>query len=257
MQTQLRDRRYQSIVLTYVYGNSGPSGDSSQRNIKYYSFILSGEAEVLDGFNLWASVPVNQQSGLLGSVTGVGDVMVIVNKKLLTAFGAEFSVGLGGRFATGNDNQDHLPQAYQSGLGSNDFLIEADAISKALNFGFAYQITGSRNANERTKLKQGDQFVVNAGYTYRGDGFDIGLQLLGIKQLQETSVLDPLSQTTSFVNVAGTDALQLDMLLKARGQVTGWLAIVGSAGFPINLRDVNVDGLTREFTTSLGLAFDL
>lgn len=256
METQLRDRRYESIVLTYVYGNSGPSGDSTQRNIHYNTFVLSGGAEVL-GFDLWASLPVSQQNGLLGSVTGVGDVMIVVDRKLLRLFGADLSVGVGGRFATGNDNQDHLPQAYQSGLGSNDFIVQADVISTALNFGLTYQITGSRNANEFTRLKEGDQFVARGGYTYRGDGFDLGLQLLAIKQIQESSVLDPLSQTEAFYNVSGTDKLQLDIMLKGRAQITGWLAATGSVGFPINLRDVNVDGLTREFSTSLGVAIDL
>jgi hypothetical protein len=257
MEAQIRDRRYESVALTYVYGNSGHSGDSTQREMHYYSFILSGEAEVLDGWLVWASIPVNQQDGLLGSVTGVGDLMVVVDKKLVKLFGAQFSLGLGGRFATGNVNQSHLPQAYQSGIGTNNYLIQLDAISKALNFGVAYQISGGRNANELTQLKQGDLFVLSGGYTYRGDGFDIGLNLLAIKQLEQTSVLDPLSQTKSFIDVAGTDKVQLDVLLKTRVAITGWLSATATAGFPVNLRDVNVDGLTRAFTTSLGAAIEL
>ncbi len=255
-ETQLRDPRYQSAVLTYVYGTSGPSGDSSQRDIRYNSLVLSGESEVF-GFNVWGALPINQQNGLLGSVTGIGDLMVVVDRTLFSLAGADFSVGIGGRFATASVNQGGLPQAYQSGVGSNDYLIQANAMSKSLNFGIAYQLSGNRNANNLTQLKQGDQFVLRGGYTYRGDGYDVGLQLLAIKQIQLTSVLDPLSQTKSFMDVAGTDKIHLDILLKGRYQVFGWLAATASAGFPIDLRDVNVDGLTREFTASIGAAVDL
>src|SRR5579883_3520209 len=116
LENELRDHWHHSIGLTYMYGTSGNSGDSTVRNMQYYSLVLSGEVQVFSGTSIWSSLPLNQQDGLLGSVTGIGDLILILNQKLFSISGMDFSVGVGGRFATGSVNQNNLPQAYQSGL---------------------------------------------------------------------------------------------------------------------------------------------
>ncbi|HYM20810.1 MAG TPA: hypothetical protein VEW28_07395 [Candidatus Kapabacteria bacterium] len=257
LENELRDRWRHSIMLTYVYGTSGGAGDSTQQNMKYYSLVLSGEAQIFSGTSVWASLPLNQQDGLLGSVTGIGDLLVIVNQKLFSISGADISLGVGGRFATATVTTDHLPQAYQSGLGSNDLLVDADMISKNINFGIGYQLAGSRNVNNFTQLKRGDEFIVRGGYTYRGDSFDLGGELLAVEPLQQSSVINPVSQSGDFVNVVGSDKLQLSMLLKARYNFNGTFAVTGTLGFPFSERTVNVDGLARSLSASLGAALDL
>jgi hypothetical protein len=257
LENELRDRWRHSIMLTYMYGTSGNAGDSTTQHMQYYSLVLSGEAQVFSGTSVWASLPINQQDGLLGSVTGVGDLIVILNQKLFSISNADVSLGVGGRFATATVQSDHYPQAYQSGLGSNDLLIDADIVSKTINFGIGYQLAGSRNINTVTELKRGDEFIVRGGYTYRGDDFDLGGELLAIQQLQKSSTINPVSQSNGFINVAGTDQLQLDFLLKGRYNFNSTLGVTGTIGFPFTSRSVNVDGLTRTFNASLGVALDL
>jgi hypothetical protein len=130
-------------------------------------------------------------------------------------------------------------------------------VSKSINFGIGYQLAGARNINTVTELKRGDEFIVRGGYTIRGESFDLGAELLAIQPLEKSSTLNPLSQSKDFIDVAGSDALQLDMLLKARYNFNSTFGLTGTVGVPFTTRSINVDGLTRSFSASLGIAVDL
>ncbi len=257
IENQLRDRWRHSITLTYLYGKSGSNVDTTQSGLTFQTLMLSGEVQLFTGTSIWASIPLNHQSGPLGTVTGIGDLIVIVNQKLFSISGAEFSVGAGGRFATASVNNNGLPQAYQSGLGSNDLLLEADIISKNINIGIGYQLAGGRSLNEITRLKRGDNFIVRTGYTYRAEHFDLGGELLAIKQIQESTVLNPIVQGSEFIAVNGSNQFQLNVLLKARYSFNDTFGLTGTVGIPLLKREVNLDGLTRSFSASVGIAVDL
>lgn len=257
IENQLRDRWRHSIMLTYLYGKSGSNADSTQGGLTFQTLMLSGEVQLFTGTSIWASLPLNQQSGPLGTVTGIGDLIVIVNQKLLSIGGAELSVGAGGRFATASVNNNNLPQSYQSGLGSNDLILQADIISKSINVGIGYQLAGGRSLNEITRLKRGDNFIIRGGYTYRGEHFDLGGELLAIKQIQESTVINPVAQSSEFVAVSGSNQFQINILLKARYSFNDTFGLTGTVGIPLLKREVNLDGLTRAFSASVGVAVDL
>ncbi len=257
IENQLRDRWRPSIMLTYLYGKSGSNADSTQSGLTFQTLMLSGEAQLFTGTSIWASLPLNHQSGPLGSVTGIGDLIVIVNQKLLSISSAELSVGAGGRFATATVKDNNLPQSYQSGLGSNDLILEADIISRNFNLGIGYQLAGGRSLNEITRLKRGDSFIIRGGYTYRVEHFDLGGELLAIKQIQESTVLNPLSQGSEFVAFNGSDQFQINILLKSRYNFNDSFGLTATVGIPLLKREVNLDGLTRVFSASVGVAVDL
>ncbi len=257
IENQIRDPWRQSILLTYIYGTGGKEGDSTQKNITFHSLMLSGEASIFDGTTVWGALPLNQQNGPLGSVTGIGDLIVIVNQRILKISSAELSLAVGGRFATATVNQDSLPQSYQSGLGSNDFLLEVQFLTKAINFGIGYQLVGGRSLNDFTKLKRGDEFVIRGGYTYRDSTIDFGPELIISKQIQKSSALDPVSETGQFIDVPGSDEFEIDLLLKARYHFNSTFGLTATVGFPLKERGTNIDGLRRTLTASLGVSLDL
>jgi hypothetical protein len=256
-ENQIRDRWRHSVMLTYMYGSGGSSSDSTSRDLTYKSLLLSGEVSIFGGTSIWAALPLNQQDGPLGSVSGIGDLMLIVNQKLFGISSVEVSLGMGARFATATVNEDSLPQSYQSGLGSTDILIEGDVISKNINLGMGYQLAGKRSINSITRLKRGDELLFRGGYTYRGDLFDIGGEFIAIKPLQESSVLNPLSQGAEFVNIPESNDFQVDLLLKARYHFSELFGLTGTISVPLSKRNTNVDGLTRVFAASFGLSLDL
>ncbi len=257
VENQIRDRWRHSIMLTYMYGSGGTGADSTSSGLNYHSLMLSGEVSIFGGTSIWGALPLNQQDGPLGNVSGIGDLMLIVNQKLFGISSVEVSLGVGARFGTATVNEDSLPQSYQSGLGSTDLLLEADFISKNVNFGMGYQLAGKRSINSITRLKRGDELMFRGGYTYRGDLIDLGGEFVAIKPLQESSVLNPLSQGAEFINIPESDEFQVDLLVKARYHFSELFGLTGTISVPLTKRNTNVDGLTRVFAASFGISLDL
>lgn len=238
-----------NLGLRYSYGYSGKDDD-----IQYSSAILSGNSFLLDNTSISFLLPYNSQSGPLGKVKGIGDLIVSItqNFKLNEVSNIAFSVG--GRFVTGDANRDpELPQQYQSSLGSNDLLLGAQYNLNSLQLGLGYQVAGSRNNNAITRLERGDDFLFRCGYYFGNEDLSLTPQLLVIKRLGESSVLDTASTEENFVYVEGSDQLQINFLLNAEYKFTKSTGLVFEFAFPFLKREVNVDGLTRALTLSLGL----
>src|SRR5438067_1581868 len=73
--SSLRDLRHPAITLDYLSGSSA-AGD----HINYNAMQLSASATVLGGTHIWGSVPLRQQDGPLGSVSGIGDLSIVINQ---------------------------------------------------------------------------------------------------------------------------------------------------------------------------------
>jgi len=254
IESALHDRKHQSINFDYIYGSSGSDDD-----LMYTTYQLSADIDVFTGTQIWGSLPVVMTDGPLGGVTGIGDLIIVVNQKLFTIGGAGAYIDLGTRLATGTQNADSLPQEYQTGLGSNDLMLGVSVVSDNINVGIGYQLNGGRAANEITRLKRGDDFIVRGGYMHRGESFDFGGELLAIKKLEEQSILDHVDSLGReiFKNLPESDVFQLNALLKARWSIANAFALTGSLGFPLLERKVNVDGLKRAYTVTAGIAVKL
>lgn len=238
-----------NLGLRYSYGYSGKDDD-----IQYSSAILSGNSFLLDNTSISFLLPYNSQSGPLGKVRGIGDLIVSVTQNFQLNEASNIALSLGGRFATGDANKDpDLPQQYQSSLGSNDLLLGVQYNLNEIQLGMGYQVAGSRNNNAITRLERGDDFLLRGGYYFGIDNLSITPQLLVIKRLSESSVLDTTSTEENFVYVEGSDQLQINFLLNAEYKFTKSTGLVFEFAFPFLKREVNVDGLTRALTLSLGL----
>lgn len=253
IESALHDRKHQSINFDYIYGSS----DSS---LTYSTYQLSADINLFTGTKIWGSLPLVMTDGPLGGVSGIGDLILVVNQKLFEIGGAGAYIDFGTRLATGTQNAgDSLPLKYQTGLGSNDLMFGVSVVSDNINVGIGYQLNGGRAANELTRLKRGDDFIVRGGYMHRGESLDFGGELLAIKKLEEQSILDHVDSVGReiFTNLPGSDAFQLNALLKARWNIANSFALTGSVGFPLLERKVSVDGLTRAYTVTAGIAVKL
>ena len=81
------------------------------------------------------------------------------------------------------------------------------------------------------------------------------MQLLIIKRLGKSSVLDTTSTTESFVEEEDSDQLQINFLLNAVYQFSENYSLFIEAAVPFLKREVNVDGLTRAFSAAIGINF--
>jgi hypothetical protein len=237
-------------VSTYLkYGYSGKEDE-----IKYYSFVIDGYYNVLDKSSVQLMIPYNIQSGPLGDVSGIGDLIVSWNQGIYTDKNFSINISAGIKLATGDDIKDSLPQAYQSGLGTNDLLFGVNYAYKNLSLGVGYQLYGGRNSNIY-QLKKGNDLLLRILYQFLFNNFNIIPQLLYIQPLAESSILDSTSTNGNTYDVEDSNQPQLNFLASLQYRLNDNFTLMGDFAFPFIKRKVNLDGLKRAITASLGMMF--
>jgi len=240
-----------SISGFYKYGYSGKEDD-----VQFSSFQLSASYTAFGSSSIQLLVPYNLQSGPAGDVNGIGDLILSLNQNLLSDKGSSLDASIGIKMGTGDDNKDNLPQVYQSGLGMNDVLIALNYTYNKLSVGAGYQISGERN-NNITRLEKGDDLLLRASYDLSFEQLSITPQLLYIQRLAKSSILDTTSVEEAFIEVDKSDQAQLNFLTVFRYKIDDYFTLIGDFAIPFIKREVNVDGLTRAFSASVGVSFSI
>ena len=241
-----------SISGFYKYGYSGKEDD-----VQFNSLQLNVNYNLFSNNSIQLLIPYNIQSGPAGDVNGIGDLILSLKQNLLTDENSSLDASVGIKMATGNDNKDNLPQVYQSGLGMNDVLFALNYTYNKLSVGAGYQLSGARN-NNITRLEKGDDLLLRASYDLSFDQLSITPQLLFIQRLGKSSILDTTStDEEKFVEVDNSDQAQLNFLTVLEYKIADNLSLVGDFAIPFIKREVNVDGLTRAFSASVGVVFSI
>ncbi|MCB0731457.1 MAG: hypothetical protein KDC88_10525 [Ignavibacteriae bacterium] len=238
------------VGMSYSFGSSGKDDD-----VKFHSAKLSFTYQPFQNTKFTAILPYNMQSGPLGDVSGVGDLILSLTQNIYSDKIQSASFIFGGKLATGDDNQDNLPQIYQSGLGTNDFLIGLNYANRKVILGFGYQVAGNRNENSVTRLERGDDFIARGSYTFKFDELNISPQLLVIKRIGKSSVLDLTAEEEKFIELEDSDQLQINFLVNADYEINKNMKLAAEIAFPFLKREINVDGLTRAFTAGIGINY--
>jgi len=240
------------VSAFYKYGYSGKEDD-----VQFNSLQLNVNYNLFSNNSIQLLVPYNFQSGPAGSVNGIGDLILSLNQNLLSDEGSYLDASIGVKMATGDDNKNNLPQVYQSGLGTNDVLFALNYTFNKISIGAGYQLSGGRN-NNITRLEKGDDLLLRASYDLSFEQLSITPQLLFIQRLTKSSILDTAStDEEKFVEVDNSDQAQLNFLAVLEYNIADNLSIVGDFAIPFIKREVNVDGLTRAFSASVGVMFSI
>jgi hypothetical protein len=236
-----------TLSLSYQYGYSGKNDD-----ITYGSILLDGKYYYSGSSFVLISVPYNNQSGPLGSTSGIGDIILLGSQNIYTADEFNLSLQGGVKLATGDENKDNLPQNYQSGLGTNDILLGLSASYVRFHASIGYQIAGGRNDNIQ-KVERGDDLLFSAGYSHNlSESVTGGLQFLVIKRLGETSIADPAAPE-SYIKIPESDNLQINGALTLNYNLSESIGLNLFGAVPFRKRPVNTDGLTRSLSLSAGI----
>lgn len=241
-----------SISGFYKYGYSGKEDD-----VQFNSLQLNVNYNLFSNNSIQLLVPYNFQSGPASDVNGIGDLILSLKQNLLTDENSSLDASVGIKMATGDDNKDNLPQVYQSGLGMNDVLFALNYTYNKLSIGAGYQLSGARN-NNITRLEKGDDLLLRASYNLSFDQLSITPQFLFIQRLAKSSLLDTAStDEEKFVEVDNSDQAQLNFLTVLEYKIDENISLVGDFAIPFIKREVNVDGLTRTFSASVGVSFSI
>ena len=237
--------------VAYKFGTSGKEDD-----VQFHALQLNGSYNVFDNSSVQFALPFNIQSGPLGDVNGIGDLILSWKQKLFSDESSSFDASIGVKLATGDDNKDNLPQVYQSGLGANDILFAVNYSYDKFSVGAGYQLAGGRNENYY-RLERGDDLILRAGYQLYFDHISITPQILFIKRLAKSSILDTTTTQETFVEVENSDQIQLNLLVLTNYQVSNNFSLFFDFAVPFIKREVNVDGLTRALSASVGIKFSI
>lgn len=237
-----------SAGITTLYGKSAKT-----ENITYRSIRFDASAALVEAIRFSVQLPFNDQTGPLGSVSGIGDAIAFVHYNVLTSDDYSMNLNAGMKFATGDANKNPaLPQQYQSGLGSTDLLLGVDGSAGIYNFAVGYQFAGGRNSNALTRLKRGDDLMVRVGTTIPADPFMFNISYLLVQRLGESSVRDTASPG-NFISVPNSAQTQLNLVADISVILSESMMLTSGIAFPFLKRSVDVDGLTRAVTLSIGL----
>lgn len=242
-----------SISLGYVYGSSGetPDIDGNLNDLSFGSFLLEADIDVTKNMRLGASIPYTFISGPLGENHGIGDLAITFSRSFRIKKIHGLTVTIGGKFATGNVNSDDsLPQRYMPGLGTNDLLIGAVYDYESYYFGIGYQKPFGRSGNYDTRLKRGDDILIRAGFFEQMNKLGIKAEILTILRIQPSSVLDQSAPTESFVEVEGSNEVQVNLMAAVTYRASKEIGLTGRAAIPFLKRDYNIDGLKRTISFS-------
>lgn len=237
------------IGVSYTYGRSSAVDD-----LTFHGVALDGNFHLHEDTRLAVTLTWSTQSGPLGSTSGPGDLILVLDHVILRSISGQLKGQLGGKFATGAVNGDNLPQSYQSGLGTNDLLLGFSYSYDSWNAALGYQYSRGRSGNRPTRLKRGDDLLMRLGYSGLIASMTAGVEILAIKRLEESSVFAFTTQSgETFISVPKSDQFQINLLGRFSLPLNEGWSLQPIVAFPILKRDINVDGLTRAVTLSLGL----
>jgi len=269
--------RRSGVGIDYLNGYSGIEDD-----IHYESAKIAGYYWFTRETNIGLMVPLNRQRGRLGTVQGVGDILVVLDylindhpgdltmtgesSSLLTGTFEATSIQIGGKFATGAVNMQNLPLLYQNGLGSNDLLlgiIYSAAHQQKFDYdlfegGFTLQVPFGIAGNSYDSLERGIDLLGRIGYQYPIlHSFGLKGEILAIQRLTKSRIHhfsiittetspDPIGTETEFK--VNDNILQINFSGSATYNIQE--DIFFETGFTVPLLDkkMNYDGLKRSYT---------
>ena len=221
------------------------------------------------GWNFQGRITANYANGTLSREFDAGDIYLGVSrtKKLNSSWNITptLSIKIPLNASNLSSNGMPLPLQYQSSLGTFDAIAGITFSDKHWQLSAGYQQSlsgenkngflpefwnGKPEANNypptfRFKRK-GDVLMRGSRHFTAGENFSINAGLLGIYHLGEDEYTNPF-EGNLIVPINGSDGITLNVTMGAYWQASSRTRIGITGGFPLMVRDVRPDGLTRSW----------
>lgn len=207
-------------------------------------------------------VPFIYTNGNLGNSSGVGDLLLSINQRILNKNKQVLSAIIAGRIkandANKNFNNNPLPMAYQTSLGTYDIILGAYYRYVLWDFYLAYQHSFGRNKNsyfnpvnekndnklyyESNQLKRGDDLYFRARrFLNLKNENRIIINSLLIYRIQQ----DEIIKNGTNVKLAGSEGLTVNMAVTYSTKLKNNRKLEYTLAFPVVDKEYRSDGLTR------------
>ena len=213
-------------------------------------------------------IPLIITSGNLGYTSGIGDMSLSVSQDFFRDKKFQLTGLIGGRLKTNNSNfsfdNQPLPMAYQTGLGTYDIILGSQYTRAKWNLYIAYQHPFGRNASkylvpeyetnqdkhyfESAYLKRGDDLYLRAQYNISLKKHNsIKINLLTIYRIQKSEI----NNNNEIIILDGSNGLTVNPGIIYSKQLKNNRELSFLLAFPIIDRAYRADGLTRNIVFGL------
>jgi hypothetical protein len=240
--------RRHEVNLQYRYGASG-----TPDNLVYHSMHAGGKIYLSESFQLSATIPWVRINGPLGTASGIGDLLLLFSTPLFTFDDTQLTLQWGGRIATGATREGSLPQSYQPGLGTNDLLLGLSYDLPSVIIAAGYQLSRGKSRHS-SQLSRGDDLLLKIAYHRSIGDASASIETMAIHRLHESIMLvsDPAGARRR--SIAGSAQTQINFLGSLSYPIAQSFGLEAQIALPLLQRDVNVDGLKRAFSFSIGIS---
>jgi len=213
-------------------------------------------------------VPFIFTIGNLGQTSGVGDLILSLNQRLINNKNSKLNLILASRLKT-NDADKHideqaLPMAYQTSLGTYDIILGSLYSIPKWDFYMAYQYSFGRNKNgylvEDITIPENQQYY-ESNNLKRGD--DIYLRIRRFFDLKNNNRIiantlfiyriqkDEIVKNEENIQLNGSNGLTLNLAFTYSKKLKNNRNIDFSLAFPVIDKDYRADGLTRNLVLGI------
>jgi hypothetical protein len=238
----------------FIFEGSFDVGRSSDDDLIFLDLSLGFSARLFESVRLRTSLPFRRIDGPSGTVSGVGDLLTIVSIPIFSDDTFSGRIDAGVRIPSGAVNVDALPQAYQPGLGTTDLLFGVSVVSGKFNGSLGYQLSPGTSDNVVNQLRRGNDASLRVGYTITEDLPRVSAELLFIRKLTKIYAVPTSAPGTLPIDIPDSDRLQANLIGTVTHALTEEVSLIVQAAFALLARPVNLDGLKRNFSLSVGVA---
>jgi hypothetical protein len=257
-----------SLLLTNGVGDEGTN---------VFTPAIQYDNRISEKWEVQAKLTANYASGNLGDAVGLGDVFLSATYTMPAKSKWSKSFTLGTKVFLNNSNllsqSKPLPMVYQSSLGTIDVLAGYTMTNYRWLFsaGIQLPLTGENsnaflpeayNSTDADKYPPSDSLnrkadaLLRIGYNIIAkEKWKLNAGLLGIYHLQNDTYRD-FSLSTDPIEIDGSQGLTLNATFALRYLMNDKFSFGLSGGFPLVVRDVRPDGLTRSIVITPEINFN-
>lgn len=210
-------------------------------------------------------------NGDVGSVFGAGDIYSIAGYSQNNAdkqFRWQFSGGIKIPLTAANMkiNRQPIPMAYQSSLGTYDFIGSAGLKVKKLDFTTAIQVpfinrnknsyfdefSGHKGFPSTNLFKRQPDVLFRGGYTFKKKNWTLNPNILNILHTGKDTYENIYGKRTAIEGSAGL-TVNLNLITRLAFKNQNYFEV--SIAAPVVVREVRPDGLTRALTIGIEYHF--
>jgi hypothetical protein len=222
-------------------------------------------------------LPYQAVTGRLANTSGIGDISLSFTRNLISKETFDVNFSLGAKIPTNQSDKSidgfPLPMYYQTSLGTFDFIAGASLITRQWLLATGIQVPLNKNNNQflwsrwegsdenpaylfkynnANQLQRGTDVMLRVERNFRFSQFNFSAGLLPIYRINRDKVENAQGEVGKDNKAVG---LALSGIVTAGYNIDVRNSIRLLAGHKIVQREINPDGLTRNFVSTISYSY--